>query len=141
MSLSKTYKRDKTRTWIAVDSQFEVELGYFSVRSPEYQAVFTKNIMPVRKLAEKNMLPPAKDREIAIKTFVEACCFDWRTVTPDGYRNEVEFEDGVWLPFTRENAVKVFVALPDLYNEVIDVARELSNFQLTDDERKNSGNV
>lgn len=139
MSLHKQFRRDKSTAWLAVTDTIEVECVYCDPSSPEYTAAMTRHVAPVRKLAERKLLPPAKDRELAVRTFVEVCLVGWRTVmSPGVYRPEIEVKDGEWLPFNMENAVRVFTDYPPFYSDVTELARDLANFQnVSEEDRKN----
>lgn len=53
--------------------------------------------------------------------FLDTILLGWRNVQPD--------DDGVELPFSRENADKLFAELPDLYELLETSARRASNFR------------
>lgn len=138
MALHKTYRKDKATAWLAAAPNIEVECAHFDPKSPEWLNAITRNTRAVSKLIEHRALSPEQDRRYAIQTFVEVVCKGWRTVAEDGaVRPEIELTEGEWLPFTPENAVKTFATYPAFYNDVVEMARDLSNYQLTDTARKN----
>lgn len=138
MSLHAQYRKDKTTTWLAVTAGVELECSHFDPRSPEYQACMLKLTKPVRKIVEQGLLKPGEDRKFQVRAFVETSLKGWRTaVGNDQYRNEIEVTEGEWLPYSIDNAITVFAKYPQFYQDVWDMARELANFQVGEDERKN----
>ena len=142
MSLKKSYGRDTSVSWLKPTDGVEISCSYLDVRNPEYVAVISRITKPVRKLIEQNLLKPDQDRKYAIMAFVEHCVKDWRTVDVTGvFRSEIETDDDVWLPFTPENAIKVFTDYPKLFTDTTDLAQELANYRVTEEALKNSPTV
>lgn len=133
MSLHAQYRRDRETSWINPTSDVEIEVSQFDPRQPNYINIITKLTKPVRKLVEQNLLSPEKDREYAIRAFVKCCVKGWRT----GDKPEIQVKNGEWLVYTEDNAVRVFSEYPAFYNDVVELARDITTFQISDDEVKN----
>ena len=142
MSLHKQYRRDKTLSWLKVTDGVEIECSHFDARQPDYINNMTRITKPVRKLVEQNLLKPADDRKYAVRAFVETCIKGWRTsVGENQYRPELDVsktDTPEWLPFSVDNAIKVFTDYPQFYTDTVDLARDLANYQVSEEEVKNS---
>lgn len=141
MSIKSQYARRETRFVTPVPG-VEFEVSFFDPRAVEYIAIVQRVSRPVRRMIEQGVLPPEKDREYAIKAFVEHCVKGWRTVDEDGNvvrPNEIEEDEGQFVPFSRDACIRMFNAYPGLYNDVVDAARDVGTFRLSEDDRGNSG--
>ena len=148
MLLHKQYRRDKATAWLQPTEGVEFECSHFDPRSPEYINVMTKITKPVRKIIEQNLLKHAEDRKYTIRAFVECNVKGWRTVVgknEDGtpqYRSEINVSEdetvAQWLPFSQEHAVTLFTKYPQLYTDVVELARDLASYQTSEEELKNS---
>ena len=146
MSLHKQYRKDKATNFLAVTDDIQVECSHFDPRQAEYVAIMTRITKPVRKLVEQNLLKPEQDRKYAVRCFVECCMKSWRTsVGKDEWRPEINVSEdegkAEWLPFTIDNAVNVFSKYPQFFSDTVELARDISNYQVTDAELKNSENA
>ncbi len=83
----------------------------------ELMAAKTK---PYRHQIQNDSLPDSKYKKIVIESFVDACLKDWRGVSD---------KEGKPLLFTRENAIKLFTDLPDLFSTLYNYASEASTFR------------
>ena len=148
MSLHKQYRRDKATTFLSVTDGVEIECSHFDPRQAEYVTVMTRITKPIRKIVEQNLLKPADDRKYAIRAFTECCVKSWRTIVGKDdacnmlYRNEInvsEDEDKPeWLAFSADNCVNIFNKYPQFFSDTIELARDISNYQVTEGELKNS---
>lgn len=144
MGIQATYGKDKVKAtegvWIELAGS-EFRCTFFDGKSPEYSKIFRRLTRPVAKLIQHDALPPEKDREIAMRAFIEHSLKDWRTSDGKHYAPEVEIEDDegnpVKLTFSVDNAVRLFTAYPQLWHDLIGEAAELNNYKPTDTERKN----
>lgn len=78
-----------------------------------------KHYKPFAKLIEKGLFPEEKEKEIYSKAFIDACLVDWSGVEVDGKE----------LPFTKENAARLFKSLPELADTLVDYAQDKENFK------------
>lgn len=139
MSLHAQYRKDKATAWIKPTAGVEIEVSHFDPRQPDYINNMTRITKPVRKLVEKNLLTPEQDRKYAIEAFIATCVKGWRTVAPDGeiVSQAITVKPGEEMAFTPENAASVFMRYPQFYNDTLELARDLSAFQVDEDEVKN----
>lgn len=91
----------------------------FGGRNQSLKAALATEMKPFSRQIELGTLSSAKETEIAIKVFVKASLVGWSGVEIDG--KEVEFSE--------ENAIKLFTALPDLYNDLVKQAANIDNYK------------
>lgn len=88
--------------------------------SASVQQTMTKYYKPVAKLIEKNILQDEQRQAIETRVFVESCLTGWKNV---------ELVEGEDLPFSVENALKLFKEFPDLLEVLVSYASDYSNFK------------
>lgn len=91
----------------------------FGGRNQALKAALATEMKPFSRQIELGTLSDSKEREIAIKVFVKACLVGWSGVQMDG--KDVEFNE--------DNAIKLFTALPDLYNDLVKQASNIDNYK------------
>lgn len=85
-----------------------------------------KRYKPVANLIEKNLLPEDARQDVENRVFAECCLAGWSGVKLKGKE----------LPFSIDNAIKLFSALPDLKDFLYKHANDPANFK---DEDSDSG--
>lgn len=75
---------------------------------------------PHRRKIDNDDMDLALANTIMIEVFAETVIRDWKGITD---------EDGNVMPFNKENAVKLLTQLPDLFNELREVAAKQANFR------------
>ena len=82
-------------------------------RNVAYSQALTKRI------PKKNRkLLPEEDRRMMAEVYAESIVIGWQGVTANGEL----------VPFSKENVVKLFLAIPDLFQEIATQANNLDNF-------------
>lgn len=92
---------------------------YCDPRSAEYLRVKSKYSKPYRKLIDVDMLPPAKDREIVVNTFVECCLVGWDGIT----------SEGADVPYSVEAARDLLTQSPTTFYSLTTEAQDLDTFK------------
>jgi len=80
----------------------------------------TKYIKPHASLLQHNKMPPEEVQVVMIKTFVDVCLVTWTGVLD---------EDGKDIPCTPDNALKLFLRLPELYNTLYSYAASKDSYR------------
>ena len=75
---------------------------------------------PYARLLESDKLSIEESNLIMAKVFVEACVISW-----EGIKNS----DGSDIPFTFDNAVKLFTELPDLFQTLFNHCNSMDSFK------------
>lgn len=69
----------------------------------------------------ENTIPPELDEKWSRETFIETCLLSWQNV-------KIHENEGC-LPFTPENAKRLFDTIPELYRDLVSRAQGFDSFQ------------
>lgn len=96
----------------------------------KYTKALDRATKPVRRQIELKTLKDDKAEEIFLQVFVDTVLLDWRNV---------QRQDGTEIPFSKEKAMEVMRALPDLYDDLQEKAKEMALFrqEVLEEEAKN----
>lgn len=139
MSIYKKYKTNEISEqdgfWftIGVNEHGDKEsfkLARISDRNKSYQKKLAQKIKPYQRSITNNTMDRGLIRQIQIELFVEFILLDWTGLLDD---------EGNEILFSKDKALELLTELPDLYDDLDDQARDLSNFLLSRDEA-NLGN-
>lgn len=136
MGLRSAFKTDSASetdgVWVAVGENDSGEVIEFKIARADgdantsYRKSVEKSFKPYQHLVNSNTLPSGKAAEILRKVFVESVLKDWRGVTKADLTGKES--DKAALPFTPENAEKLFVELPDVLALLQDKAKDNRTF-------------
>lgn len=124
MSLFQAYRNDEKEikgTWVGYRGGVELFMRRAGGLNASYGKVLRRKMEPhQRQLLNGDVkIPEDVANRVLAEAFAEAIVLDWRTKQDDGsYVPTVEFPEGNDLPFSQENVVKVFLALPDFFDRV-----------------------
>lgn len=90
----------------------------------KYQRLLDLETKPHVQSIRNGVLDPKVDEAITRKLFLEAVLLGWR-----GVKEPLIFGTDDEVPYTRENAEKLFDALPELYHALREQAQKMSNFR------------
>jgi len=133
-SLTKAFKTDKQKeqegTWVDIIENDDGTMARMRIlRMSQFNKKFSARYAT---LGKKNRVIRGNKQDLEIKAlreaFVETCLVEWEYIenineVPSGTIKET------YMPFTRENAIKLFEALPDLFDMIVGEATRLENFQ------------
>lgn len=128
MQLSKFFATDKktevggVRIEILPGTAFVIARA--SSQNQKYQKALRDAYRPYEILLRGGELPPEKDAELNTQVIVESLLLGWEGV---------QYPDGVDLDFTRENAVTLLMALPDLREWVWKQANDPANYRIKEE--------
>lgn len=128
-NLDKLFKTDadleKNGVWFELSEETGFLLRPFKSQNPRVKAAMAQHYKPYARLIELGTLEIEKQNEINIKLFINACLVDWKGV-------EI---DGAVVACDKDNALKLFLALPELFqtlwkhvNDYQNYKEELGNF-------------
>jgi hypothetical protein len=92
----------------------------FSPLNPRVQAAMAAHHKPYARQLEMGLLSPSKSLELNILIFLDISLVGWRNILD---------ESGKEIPYSRENALKLFKDLPDLFEFVHKYAMDADNFK------------
>lgn len=95
-----------------------------------YESAMEKVSRSVRRKAVNGTISSQQARKVNRKAFVDGCLLDWENV---------EDKDGNSIPFGKESALDLFDELPDLYDDLVDIAqgREAYAEEMIQEDAKN----
>ena len=113
------HELEQKGVWIAYDDSCAFLIGRIGGSNDTFSRRVNALLKPHRHQVQADTLPPEKYQSIAMAAFVETVLLDWKGVELDGEE----------LPFTKENALKLFRELPDLFNDLFNQAKSTANFR------------
>lgn len=128
-NLFKQFKTDTKKEQEGVEIQYGANedgtIPTFRVRrrgasNQQYAKVLTRESMPYRRQIELNVLDEMISRSILMKVFCTAVLVGWSNVYD---------ENNTPIPFNTQNAVVLFNALPDLYDDLVVQSGKLELFR------------
>ena len=114
---------EKTGFWFDITDEARILLARAGGANVRFAKAIEVKTRPHRRQIEEDKMDLDLANKLMIEAFAEAVVLDWTGITT------VEGED---VPFTKENAVKLFLDLPDLFTDVRDAAAKQSNFRASD---------
>jgi hypothetical protein len=140
------YKTDEAFEQNGVHTQFgnaRIRLARAGGSNKRFAKVFERETRPMRRALENGAADNDQSRAAMQRIYAEAVVLGWETNMGNGtedWQPGIEGPDGELLPFTRENVIATFQALPDLFTDVIQEASRINNYraQLMEDDQKNS---
>jgi len=134
MDLFKAYGTNKQAENDGVWILFE-DVGFLcrrlTVEDPRFRKVTEAKTKPYRQAIRTETISSELLRRINVEVFVEACLLDWKNVNG---------KDGNPLEFNKENAIWLFLQLPDLFSLVSEEAGRIRNFQTPDEVEEDTKN-
>lgn len=153
MSMFKQFQTDTSLEREGVDlnyGDFIVKVSRAGGNNKRFAKVFEDKMKPVRRAVQTETLDPKRAEIILHETFAEAVVMGWSTrveadskgkpvepvrLVADGdvpnsvFVQGIEGPDGSLLPYTVENVVATFKALPELFNDIREQASKMSLFR------------
>lgn len=129
MSLYKTFKTDPSLETSGVDlnyganesgEQIIIRIARAGGANKAYEKALANKIRPIKRQIQTGTVAEATLKEIMREVYAETVILGWEGV---------EDENGDPLPFTSENAKKLFVDLPDLFSDIQGQAQEIAIFR------------
>ena len=111
---------EKSGIVVVLSDTLEFNLKRFGGKnSTPVRAAQAKYYKPYARQIEMGTFDKDKEREIFVKIFVESCFIGWKGVEIDGAPAE----------FNRDNAIKILLALPELFETLLEQASKVDNFK------------
>lgn len=123
-NLDKLFKTEKSLEtdgiWFEVSETTGFLLRRFGgLNNPKVKELMNRLYKPYARMIENDTLPAEKTLEITAKVFILSAMIDWKGVEIDG-------KDA---PFSTDEAVKLMVRLPELYEALFKYASDYNNFR------------
>lgn len=142
--LTKTYatddKKESEGVWIDVGVEGDTVARMRILRMGQSNKKFAKRFATLsKKLRLVRGNKQALEAKALREAFVETCLLEWENIENINKALPGETKEE-FMPLTRDNALKLFEALPELFDMIVGQAMELENFQseANEEEAKNS---
>lgn len=135
MSIYDLYKTDSKLEKDGVpllfaDEELRITIARAGGGNTKYDRIIAANVKPYKRAIQSDLLSTDKANDILYKTFAESVIVKWETKVDGEFKEGLELEGVPGLqPATMPNMVKVFKALPDLFEEIKAEALKVSNFR------------
>lgn len=103
-----------------IDDKISFKVRRFGSNNPRIKAALASYYKPYARQVEMGTLAAEKSLEINIKLFIDCCLVSW---------TGIEDENGVAIEFNKENALKLFKGLPDLFETLWKHANTFENYK------------
>ena len=139
-SMYELYKTDSSveksgKELLFADGQIKVKLCRAGGSNQKFEKILAANSKPYRRAIQAELISNEKANELLMATYAEAIVQSWETLVEkedgtEGYREGLYLEGNDELqPATKENILKVFKALPDLFKEMVEEANKITNYR------------
>lgn len=115
---SSTLERDGVD--FALDEKTSFRVRRFNSQNHRVKAAMASYYKPYARQVELGTLPQEKSTEITMKLFIDVCLVSWEGVEDE---NEQPIE------CNKENALKLFKSLPDLFEALWKYANDFENYK------------
>lgn len=105
--------------WVSV-GPFGFKIARAGGSNEAFSKEATKRFKPFQVAINNETMPKEMAEDMVIEIFVDTIILDWK---------DVGDRDGVLLPFSKENARKLFKELPNLFAELQAQATKTGNFR------------
>lgn len=128
--------RELEKKGIVLDyGQFRVTVARAGSANNKFVRTHEMLTKPVRRLIEQEILPVEKEREISRQLYAKAVVMNWEVKDDkEKWRQGIEAPDGSILPYTEENVINTFAALPDLFADIQIQSNKMQLFRTADKE-------
>ena len=127
------FRTDRTleKEGIILDyGDFKIKVARAGGANAAFQKALISKIRPFKRQIDAGAIPDGVAERLFLEVYAESVVLGWEGVTD---------EYGKPFPYSKENAVKLFSDLPDLFRDVQSQAASISNFraEVTEDTIKN----
>jgi hypothetical protein len=85
-----------------------------------FASVLEAKTKPYKRQIQNGMIDPEIAEKIMREVYAETVVLGWENVSDS---------DGVVIPFSKENCIKLFEMLPDLYRDIKDLSGQIATFR------------
>lgn len=123
---------------------FRVKVAHAGGANRRFLTYGEEKMKPFRRAIDNGSFPRERMENLLFEIYAATVILGWEVDQgKDGvedWKSGIEGPDGKLLPFTKENVVKTFSALPSLFYDIKDVAESIAAFKQHDmeDDSKNS---
>lgn len=139
-------KVEKEGVWLDYDT-FRVKVTHAGQTNKKYTKLLETLTRSHRRQIANGTFSNERSLAIMHQVYAETVVMDWETVVGEDnaiheriFERGIQAKDGTILPFTKDNVVAVFKALPRLFLDIRDQSESIVNFRSEEieEEAKNS---
>jgi hypothetical protein len=109
---------------------FRVTVGRAGGSNKRFERVLEAKTKPFRRAIQTDTMDNKRGAEILREVYAEAVVLNWEVKQEDGsWAQGIEAEDGSLLPFSKDNVLATFNALPDLFADIQEQAGKVALFR------------
>jgi hypothetical protein len=124
--LGTPYQLFKTDESIEVEKGITLDYGDFRIRiaraggsNKKYVKLMNARLRPHRRRIETDTLEESVATSVMIELYADSIVLGWYSKNGNGeFVEGIHDENGGIMPYTRENVIKTFQALPELFSDV-----------------------
>lgn len=110
---------------------FRVKLARSGGANKRYGRILEAKAKPYRRAIQTKTMDNDLAEKMMMDAFVETCIIAWETkIDENEWKSGILAEDKSLQPFKKENVLKVFHRLPDLFIDLSEQATTLSNYRI-----------
>ncbi len=110
---------EKNGVWFEISDEIAFLVRPFKSTNPRFKAAMANHYKPFARQMDMGTLEQDKAFEVSLKLFLDVCLVDWRGVEIDDKPTE----------YNKENALKFFKALPELFDTLWNYAKDFSSYK------------
>lgn len=132
MSMYELFKTDTNleTNGIVIDyGSFRVTIARAGGANKRFAKTLDVKTKPYRRAIQTETMDNERGLDILREVYSEAVVLNWEVKDGDGWRQGIEGPDGDILPFTKENVLATFRALPDLFHDLQEQAGKAALFR------------
>jgi len=133
--LYKQFKTDKSietaGVWLeygenAQGKPVRIRIARAGGANEQFSKTLDRLTKPVRRAIQTETLSQKQGRKMMIEAYAQSVVLGWENVDIEESENGPEIKNA---PFTKENVIRLFTDLPDLFDDIQEQARKSALFQ------------
>lgn len=136
MGMYDTFETDSTmeQDGVYLDyGDFRIRIAHAGQGNSKYVRYMEKKLKPVRRAMEAGALSNERSMAIMMDIYAKTIVLDWNVKDSSGeWKSGIEAKNGEVLPFSEENVIFTFKALPNLFLDIQQQASSIANFRKED---------
>lgn len=125
----KTNKEAETKGVVLDYGDYRVTIARAGGSNKRFAKSVEEKTKPYKRAIETDTIKPEKYIDIIHEVYAEAVILNWEVLHKGEWKSGIEGENGEVLPVTKENIIKVFKELPDLFDNIKADAMSISLFR------------
>jgi hypothetical protein len=127
----RTDKKAESEVGVILDyGNFKIRIARAGGENKKFERIVTARMKPFRRQLEADLMDNEVAKGILIEAYADAVILGWETRNKEGnFVIGIQDEKGIIQPYSRDNIIKAFMDLPDLFADVQEQSRKVSLFR------------